>query len=566
MKIGIYLRLSKEDELCHEESNSITMQRILLLDYVREHFPDAEIMEFSDDGYSGTNFDRPGVQELLEKVKNGEIGCIIVKDFSRFARDYIELGSYLEQIFPFMGVRFISVNDGYDSDLYNGNPADMDVNFKNLLCDLYSRDLSVKIKSSFQAARESGKFIGAAPPFGYRKDPDDRHRFVIEEDEAAVVRRIFRMYADGMSSVEIAGILNREGVKTPAQVWMEKGIRASKPRNGIFLWRSAGIVYMLENRSYVGDLVQGTTESRGIGERSRWVMDPDRWIIFENHHEGIVDRELFGKVQGRIRSRKRKEAVETSDPSCVDAADSSFSNMVDPSCENVVGSSCSYTADSSYSNTDVNENINAAANANGAVAGAKKKRRRDGYVLVGRVRCGCCGRTLQHYVLGNSRYFYCAGLHVFHLEECVKRIDDVFLEEMIMYQLQQHIMELGETEMNLQAARDHAVSVLDMLRSKCKDAELAIAAAKGRRLAAFEAYALGKTECYDAQDGEMESLRRNYEELTKELAVAKERVREFDRRKVHESIPVMRLTKELLDEYVEWIEVHGEDDVRIKWK
>jgi DNA invertase Pin-like site-specific DNA recombinase len=156
----------------------------MLRDYVREHFPDAKVTEYADDGYSGTNFDRPGVQELLEEVKNGMINCIVVKDFSRFGRDYIELGSYLEQIFPFMGVRFISINDKYDSDSFSGNVADIDVNFKNLLYDLYSRDLSVKVKASLRSIREQGNFIGTEPPFGYVKDPNDRHKLIIAEDEA----------------------------------------------------------------------------------------------------------------------------------------------------------------------------------------------------------------------------------------------------------------------------------------------------------------------------------------------------------------------------------------------
>lgn len=133
----------------------------MLQDYVREHFPDAKVFELVDDGYTGTNFDRPGIQDLLDMVKNYEINCIIVKDFSRFARDYIELRSYLEQIFPFMGVRFISINDKYDSNQYVGNVADIDVNFKNLLYDLYSKDLSVKVKVSLRSIKEQGKFVGA---------------------------------------------------------------------------------------------------------------------------------------------------------------------------------------------------------------------------------------------------------------------------------------------------------------------------------------------------------------------------------------------------------------------
>ena len=152
MNIAIYMRLSKEDEFSHEESNSITMQRLLLRDYVREHFPQAKVLEFADDGYSGTNFDRPGVQALLDGVKNAEINCIIVKDFSRFARDYIELGSYLEQIFPFMGVRFISINDKYDR----------------------------------------GSFSGCHPVYGYDVVKEGNRRvLVINEEAAVVVRELF---------------------------------------------------------------------------------------------------------------------------------------------------------------------------------------------------------------------------------------------------------------------------------------------------------------------------------------------------------------------------------------
>ena len=206
--IAIYLRLSREDMKNEaasrkEESNSIAMQRLLLRKYIEENFTDYEIIEFCDDGYTGTNFDRPGIQEMLERIRNGEINCIIVKDFSRFARDYIELGAYLEQIFPFLGVRFISVNDGYDSASVQGGVADMDVNFKNLLYDLYSRDLSGKVRSSLAVRKEKGQYVSANSPFGYEKDPEDRHALLIAEDEAEVVRKIFSLTLEGRTSVEI---------------------------------------------------------------------------------------------------------------------------------------------------------------------------------------------------------------------------------------------------------------------------------------------------------------------------------------------------------------------------
>ena len=214
------------------------------------------------------------------------------------------MGSYLEQIFPFMGVRFISVNDKYDSDKYVGNVADIDVNFKNLLYDLYSKDLSVKIKASMRSIKEQGKYVGSEAPFGYAKDPKDRHKFVVAEDEATIARRMFAMYAEGMSTVEIARIFNEEGVKTPAQIWMEEGIRKAKPKGGAFVWQNTSLLRMQKKRSYIGDLVQGTFECEKIRSDKR-VTDPTKWIITENHHEPIVDRDIFDRVQARF-NRKLK--------------------------------------------------------------------------------------------------------------------------------------------------------------------------------------------------------------------------------------------------------------------
>lgn len=245
--IAIYLRLSKEDDKWKEESNSISMQRVLLKKYIEENFVDYEIIEFCDDGYTGTNFDRPDMQEMLERIRDGEIDCVIVKDFSRFARDYIELGSYLEQIFPFLGVRFISINDGYDSASAQGGIADMDVNFKNLLYDLYSRDLSGKVRSSISIRKEKGQYVSGNCPFGYEKDPKDRHALLVAEDEAEVVRRIFSLTLEGYTSVEIAKLFNETGVKTPVEFKIEKGKISRTPKGERFLWSNSTICQILRN-------------------------------------------------------------------------------------------------------------------------------------------------------------------------------------------------------------------------------------------------------------------------------------------------------------------------------
>ncbi|NBJ94311.1 recombinase family protein [Parablautia muri] len=300
---AIYLRLSKEDDKWKEESNSITMQRILLRRYVEENFVDYEIVEFCDDGYTGTNFARPGVQEMLERIRDGEIKCVIVKDFSRFARDYIELGAYLEQIFPFLGVRFISVNDGYDSAKVQRGIADIDVNFQNLLYDLYSRDLSDKVRSSLSIRKEKGQYVSANPPFGYEKDPKDRHALLVAEDEAEVVRQIFTLTLEGYTSVEIAKLLNAAGVKTPVAFKIEKGKTSRIPKGGRFLWSSSTICKILRNEIYIGNIVQKKYTKDFVGGKNHF-NPRENWLISYRHHEPIIDKEVFDKVQ-KGRGNKR---------------------------------------------------------------------------------------------------------------------------------------------------------------------------------------------------------------------------------------------------------------------
>lgn len=327
-QIAVYMRLSKEDDKnkeseipsghtsmpCgnKEESNSIIMQRMLLHRYVEEHFTDYELHEFCDDGYTGTNFERPGMQDMLEQVRNGGIDCIIVKDFSRFARDYIELGSYLEQIFPFLGVRFISVNDNYDSKDYQGSIADIDVNFKNLLYDLYSKDLSGKVRSSLAVRKEQGQYISANTPFGYEKDPKDRHALLIAEDEAEVVKRIFALTVEGYTSIGIARLFNETHIKTPIEFKIEKGKTSRIPKGDRFLWNSSTICQILRNEIYIGNIVQKKYEKDFVGGKNH-IKPREEWLTGCNHHEPIIDKELFDEVQ-KGRGKKRNPQHNPSHP------------------------------------------------------------------------------------------------------------------------------------------------------------------------------------------------------------------------------------------------------------
>lgn len=295
-RIAIYLRLSKEDEDIHDESNSILNQRILLNGYIRKNFEKYELVEFVDDGFSGTNFRRPGISTLLDQVRNGYFDCIIVKDFSRFSRDYIELGSYLEQIFPFLGVRFISLNDNYDSWNYIGIGSDLNTSFKGLMYDLYSKDLSIKIKSSLESRKEQGQYISGNTPFGYMKSPRDRHILIVAEDEAAIVRRIFTSALEGKTSVEIARELNREHVRTPIEFKIAKCQTNRSPRGDRFQWDHAVICSILKNPVYVGDMVYDKNYRKEVGGKNH-LKPRSEWKIRKNHHEAIVSREDFEELQ-----------------------------------------------------------------------------------------------------------------------------------------------------------------------------------------------------------------------------------------------------------------------------
>ena len=224
--IAKYLRLSLEDgdlDEAKDESNSISNQR-KLLDYYIEQHPDlsgAKILEFVDDGYSGTSFDRPGVQKLLQMVKENKINCIMIKDFSRWGRDYIMVSDYLEQIFPFLQVRVISVNDNYDSATIASTAGNIEVGFTNIMHDMYSKELSRKLLLTKRQLFEAGKYHSSYPFYGYLKSTNEKYHLEIEPGAAGVIKKIFRWYAAGSSTKEIAQKLNRTNTMTPL-LWLVK--------------------------------------------------------------------------------------------------------------------------------------------------------------------------------------------------------------------------------------------------------------------------------------------------------------------------------------------------------
>ncbi|MCM1194105.1 MAG: recombinase family protein [Acetatifactor muris] len=310
-KIAIYLRLSVEDDVSDGrderlESNSIFNQRKMLLEYISndDGLKGQEIEEFCDDGFSGTNMDRPGMQELLDQVKKGKIGCILVKDMSRFARDYIELGDYLNQIFPFMGVRFIAVNDHYDSREHEGSITPLDTAFQTLLYDLYSKDVSVKVKTSFQNKCANGEYVFGQVPFGYAKSRTEKNVVIVNEKEAVIVRHIFSLAEQGMGITQIAKALIRE--KTPTITQMRYPERMMAKEN--HTWSSTAVRTILNNRFYLGEMAYGKTVRKAVGSKGGLAVPKGEWKVIADHHEPLVTPEVFALVSSsRLEQSTRRK-------------------------------------------------------------------------------------------------------------------------------------------------------------------------------------------------------------------------------------------------------------------
>ncbi len=296
--VAAYLRLSKEDNE-NMESNSIINQRELIEQYIKDK-NDLQLVDYYiDDGYSGTNFNRPGFRRLLQDMKNKKINCIIVKDLSRFARSHIEADMYFENIFPALNIRFISVIENIDS---FENPDSMDnliVPFKNLLNDAYAKDISKKVRSALLTKRLNGEFIGTTATYGYLKDPRDKHKLIIDKEVSKNVIKIFNDIIEGKTASEIAVELNKNNALTPYAYKMKNDNIAIDKK-----WNAKMINVILQNRVYTGDLIQGKKKVENYRTHKLITTNKDEWIITENHHEPIISKEKFDEVQEILNKNK----------------------------------------------------------------------------------------------------------------------------------------------------------------------------------------------------------------------------------------------------------------------
>ena len=296
---ALYARLSKDDDLVGD-SNSIVHQKEILAKYAKEHgFSNCEF--YVDDGFSGTNFNRPNFQRLMADAEEGKLSTVIVKDMSRFGRDYIMVGYYTEIYFSNLNIRFIAINDNVDSNIQTENDL---TPFKNVFNEWYAKDTSKKIRAVFKAKGNSGKHLTNNPPFGYKKDSNDKDKWIVDEEAAATVKRIFEMFSNGVRMPEIARKLTQEKVETPTLYNLKHGIKIRRTSEFPEIWSNATIKGILDQIAYAGHTVNFQTTKKSYKNKKQVRLPKEGWVIYRNTQEAIIDEKTFETVQ-QMRNVKR---------------------------------------------------------------------------------------------------------------------------------------------------------------------------------------------------------------------------------------------------------------------
>lgn len=298
-RCGAYNRLSDADNK-NDESSSIQSQKMIIESFAK--FNNLEIVKhYVDDGYSGGNYDRPGFQEMIADIESGKINCVITKDLSRLGRELYKTGRYIEEYFIEHGVRYIAINDSYDS-----NIGDSMLGIRLSVNDLYLRDVSKKVKTSLRAKQNKGDYIGSFPLYGYKKDPEDKHKLIVDEEVRGNIEFMYDLFLEGKSLNWIADNLTRRKVPIPIVYKQEPRGKNVVENDGFGIWKRQTITNILTNRMYVGDMVQNTFNKLSYNSKKLRKTSQEEWIIVENTHEGIVSRETFEKVQKILESRPKK--------------------------------------------------------------------------------------------------------------------------------------------------------------------------------------------------------------------------------------------------------------------
>lgn len=507
-----YYRLSVEDEAdC--ESNSITNQRLLITQYIntRPELTHMSYREFYDDGYSGASMERPAIRQVLQLVRENQVQCIVVKDFSRFSRNYIEMGMYLEQVFPLMGIRFIAVSDHYDSLVCRGGDSDLEVRFKGLLADFYVKDQSVKVKAALRIRRDLGEYCCGSAPYGYRRNPKDQTQLQIVEEEAAIIRRVFTLTNQRYSKTEICRIFNENGIPTPLQSMscrMKMDHRKAASEN--LQWTVDMVRKIINDKNYIGCMVYGKTKIMDPGTGKEVPVPRDQWKVLENHHEPVIAREEFEKAQSLQLRHSRKSKFDKSTS-----------------------------------------------------------------LLSGFLKCGNCGRNLSGSKQHHGHILYsCAYSKGKEDTGCFAgKADNRILEIYMLNEIKAYLRERVSREQMEAAMRQKHQKLIRTYQCEITDCEEKQEQLKKQQLRNYERYHEGKLDQKQFRDAraqiklEQEQLYNRMQELEELAGTEKEFLtkKNLPVERLLEDLGYVKLTREMLEKYVESIFVYDDGRIEICW-
>ena len=519
--VAIYVRLSIEDKYYKNGTDSLATQEEMALEYLKDKADMKLYKVYSDNGETGSNFERQGFQDMMYDVYNGKVNCIIVKDLSRFGREYIEMGDYLEKIFPLIGVRFIAINDHYDN---NVTSFDISVPIKNIINTLYAKDLSKKSAAALRIKQQNGEFIGTYASYGYMKSKEDKHKIVIDEETAPVVKMIFEWKAQGLGYASIGRKLYDMGIMPPCRYRYDKGILKDKRYSDIVFWSQRTLKTILENEVYIGNMVQGRRKSRFFDGMNEIRVDKQNWSVVKNTHESIISQELFDKVQKQLAQTRERY----------------FENL------------------GKYDKVSNKENI-----------------------FKTKVACGDCGTPLTRYKNAGKEnkkkifYSYICPRHALYLNQCnFLSISEKNLKEIVMSSIKMQMSYLSDMEimfLNIAGSKEVKKKQADLTRaisdslaniSYIRTSRIRIASDLAKGLICDEEFNTIKNE-FDkqlrAETEKLDGIRKKRDKFDKIISAPKW-ISEL--KKYHDS---KILTRDMVEAFIEKIIIYPDKRIEIMW-
>ena len=519
--VAIYVRLSIEDKYYKNGTDSLATQEEMALEYMKDKADMKLYKVYSDNGETGSNFERQGFQDMMYDVYNGKVNCIIVKDLSRFGREYIEMGDYLEKIFPLIGVRFIAINDHYDN---NVTSFDISVPIKNIINTLYAKDLSKKSAAALRIKQQNGEFIGTYASYGYMKSKEDKHKIVIDEETAPVVKMIFEWKAQGLGYASIGRKLYDMGIMPPCRYRYDKGILKDKRYSDIVFWSQRTLKTILENEVYIGNMVQGRRKSRFFDGMNEIRVDKQNWSVVKHTHEPIISQELFDKVQKQLAQTRERY----------------FENL------------------GKYDKVSNKENI-----------------------FKTKVACGDCGTPLTRYKNAGKEnkkkifYSYICPRHALYLNQCnFLSISEKDLKEIVMSSIKMQMSYLSDMEimfLNIAGSKEVKKKQADLTRaisdslaniSYIRTSRIRIASDLAKGLICDEEFNTIKNE-FDkqlrAETEKLDGIRKKRDKFDKIISAPKW-ISEL--KKYHDS---KILTKDMVEAFIEKIIIYPDKRIEIMW-